>query len=480
MFESIYLVESSDFYSLICNFAIYYTLISILLYLLIEVDPNEIASTKENTKSTTSELSCSSSDEDYSDHESRDDDEVLLSGSIYVKSTSIRIGKGWRLRYFRMKRHELSYFKDEDEASKWCGSIMLNSTTIVDKLNPNQCYGKHNGMTIRTDANAIVCYFLFPHDRDKWINSLRKHILSLREEHRPVSMSPTSHLENDIPLNQVNIADADKKRPLSTFRRMKMAVFNRKESDSYDENDGITVSPKQSSSDVINAKSNRPTSTAVELLESSGHNRVTSTSIVSMDETVASSTTLTSNTADDHDHHHETNAEITPAKKKRFSHAFRMFSGNPSSSEGDSHISTSTTTPIGVALNPMVPDEDPTKYHRFLLEGETIIESALTIKKNPIGIPHHRQLILTSSPRLIYVDPKDMVLKGEVKWMDNMHKRVDKVNETTFRIDVDSRQYKFIDAHHGAQYWVDLIRKIALQHPEVRARAASHAEAYAL
>lgn len=68
-----------------------------------------------------------------------------------------------------------------------------------------------------------------------------------------------------------------------------------------------------------------------------------------------------------------------------------------------------------------------------------------------------RQLILTSIPRLFYVDPKDMVLKGEVKWMNDMDQRLEKINETCFKINLDTRYYKFTDIVNGSQYWIDLI-----------------------
>jgi len=47
---------------------------------------------------------------------------------------------------------------------------------------------------------------------------------------------------------------------------------------------------------------------------------------------------------------------------------------------------------------------------------EQIVFTSLIGKKNPVGITYFRQLILTNAPRLFYVEPKSMSLKGEITW----------------------------------------------------------------
>ena len=52
----------------------------------------------------------------------------------------------------------------------------------------------------------------------------------------------------------------------------------------------------------------------------------------------------------------------------------------------------------------------------FLREGETLIASGMITKRNKVGIVKHRQLILTDTPRLFYVDAKTMEVRGEIEW----------------------------------------------------------------
>lgn len=55
------------------------------------------------------------------------------------------------------------------------------------------------------------------------------------------------------------------------------------------------------------------------------------------------------------------------------------------------------------------------KWHAFLNAGENQIFTGLTLKRKGL-FSKRRQLILTDSPRLLYVDPDTMAFKGEVPW----------------------------------------------------------------
>ena len=55
------------------------------------------------------------------------------------------------------------------------------------------------------------------------------------------------------------------------------------------------------------------------------------------------------------------------------------------------------------------------EWSQFLLENEEIVQSGLIYKRRKLSIKK-RFLILTSTPRLIYIDPKKKILKGEVPW----------------------------------------------------------------
>lgn len=58
------------------------------------------------------------------------------------------------------------------------------------------------------------------------------------------------------------------------------------------------------------------------------------------------------------------------------------------------------------------------KWAKFLNPGEKVVLTGLTGKPNPFGIHYERQLILTSTKRLVYLDPKSMVKKGEITWTE--------------------------------------------------------------
>lgn len=52
----------------------------------------------------------------------------------------------------------------------------------------------------------------------------------------------------------------------------------------------------------------------------------------------------------------------------------------------------------------------------LLQTNEEIVATALVGKPNPMSILKKRQLILTDAPRLFYVDPKTLVVKGTIEW----------------------------------------------------------------
>ncbi len=56
---------------------------------------------------------------------------------------------------------------------------------------------------------------------------------------------------------------------------------------------------------------------------------------------------------------------------------------------------------------------------KFLQPDEIILESGLVWKRKGRSVKK-RELLLTNKPRIIYIDPKKMVLKGEVPWSSNL------------------------------------------------------------
>jgi hypothetical protein len=61
---------------------------------------------------------------------------------------------------------------------------------------------------------------------------------------------------------------------------------------------------------------------------------------------------------------------------------------------------------------------------QFLLPGERIVFTAL-VKKHKGFSSKKRQLLLTNTPRLMYVDPVKMVLMGTIPWTSDLSVRVE-------------------------------------------------------
>ena len=59
--------------------------------------------------------------------------------------------------------------------------------------------------------------------------------------------------------------------------------------------------------------------------------------------------------------------------------------------------------------------DDKDRWRQFLQDGEEQVFCGMVWKRKGL-FSKHRMLILTDKPRLIYVDPVTMVLKGEIPW----------------------------------------------------------------
>ena len=68
-----------------------------------------------------------------------------------------------------------------------------------------------------------------------------------------------------------------------------------------------------------------------------------------------------------------------------------------------------------------------------------------------------RELILTDTPRLIYIDPVSNEVKGEIPWSTAIN--VEVKNPRTFFIHTPSRTYYLEDLNNGAQAWADAIEQ---------------------
>jgi len=100
-------------------------------------------------------------------------------------------------------------------------------------------------------------------------------------------------------------------------------------------------------------------------------------------------------------------------------------------------------------------------WSQFLIHGEKVVFTGLIQKRSFSGVSlfsKRRQLILTSFPRILYVDPNAMKLRGEIPWADNIvaeHK-----NRKNFVLHTKGKQYHICCLSHEAQAWVKAIKRL--------------------
>jgi len=108
------------------------------------------------------------------------------------------------------------------------------------------------------------------------------------------------------------------------------------------------------------------------------------------------------------------------------------------------------------AHNKKLQEEESKKWKKFLMEDELILVSGLVWKRKGRSVKK-RQLLFTNKPRLIYVDVKKLVQKGEVPWSNTL--RPEAKNAHDFFIHTPKRTYILEDIEGKAQRWVDGINK---------------------
>lgn len=111
-----------------------------------------------------------------------------------------------------------------------------------------------------------------------------------------------------------------------------------------------------------------------------------------------------------------------------------------------------------------------TPWEMFMREGESLVATGLIGKRNKVGIIKQRQLILTDYPRLFYVDPKTMTVRGEVEWSDEEPPYALEVSRTTFELTTVGRTYRFIDIINGSEFWAEHIMEAVKRHEENQTR----------
>ncbi|XP_072947514.1 3-phosphoinositide-dependent protein kinase 1 isoform X2 [Epargyreus clarus] len=98
------------------------------------------------------------------------------------------------------------------------------------------------------------------------------------------------------------------------------------------------------------------------------------------------------------------------------------------------------------------------KYHQFV-DGELILKQGLVEKRKGL-FARRRMLLLTTGPRLFYVDPVNMVLKGEIPWSPEL--RVEAKTFRIFLVHTPNRTYFLEDPQSYALDWKSVIDEVRI------------------
>ncbi|XP_067003119.1 3-phosphoinositide-dependent protein kinase 1 isoform X2 [Anabrus simplex] len=98
------------------------------------------------------------------------------------------------------------------------------------------------------------------------------------------------------------------------------------------------------------------------------------------------------------------------------------------------------------------------KWHRFV-ENNLILKQGLVDKRKGL-FARRRMLLLTMGPHLYYVDPVDMVLKGEIPWSPEL--RVEPKNFKIFFVHTPNRTYYLEDPEGYALDWCKAIEELRI------------------
>mmetsp|Transcript_27714 Transcript_27714/g.38543 ORF Transcript_27714/g.38543 Transcript_27714/m.38543 type:complete len:469 (+) Transcript_27714:521-1927(+) len=100
-------------------------------------------------------------------------------------------------------------------------------------------------------------------------------------------------------------------------------------------------------------------------------------------------------------------------------------------------------------------------WSQFLIHGEKVVFTGLIQKRSFSGVglfSKRRQLILTSFPRILYVDPVAMKIRGEIPWSENI--LAEQKNRRNFLLHTRGKQYNICCLSHEADAWVQAIKSL--------------------
>ncbi|KAK2634157.1 hypothetical protein Ddye_028949 [Dipteronia dyeriana] len=105
-------------------------------------------------------------------------------------------------------------------------------------------------------------------------------------------------------------------------------------------------------------------------------------------------------------------------------------------------------------------DSFDSKWQQFLDPGESVLMISM-VKKLQKLTSKKVQLILTNKPKLIYVDPSKLVVKGNIIWSDNSNDlSIQVTSPSNFKIVTPKKVLSFEDAKQRASQWKKAIESL--------------------
>ncbi|KAL7108057.1 hypothetical protein ACP275_06G091400 [Erythranthe tilingii] len=130
------------------------------------------------------------------------------------------------------------------------------------------------------------------------------------------------------------------------------------------------------------------------------------------------------------------------------------------SSWNPSHVGDSSASEAGSITRLASIDSFDSKWKQFLDPGESVLMIS-NVKKLQKLTNKKVQLILTNKPKLIYVDPAKLVVKGNLIWSDNPNDlSIQVTSPANFKICTPKKVMSFEDAKQRAMQWKKAIEAL--------------------
>ncbi|CAN4115018.1 unnamed protein product [Withania somnifera] len=134
--------------------------------------------------------------------------------------------------------------------------------------------------------------------------------------------------------------------------------------------------------------------------------------------------------------------------------------GDGSIRPNDGNGGAASTSEVGSVTRLASIDSFDSKWKQFLDPGESVLMISM-VKKLQKLTSKKVQLILTNKPKLIYVDPSKLVVKGSIIWSDNPNDlSIQVTSPSQFKICTPKKVMSFEDSKQRAQQWKKAIEAL--------------------